>query len=244
MKGRESAYPWRRERDRFNRVFDRVEDAPFNLLSRGLTTNSAKRKVYLEGIRGQAEILEAPGEHSLSDIEENVGRFRVRVELPGETPYEVKLTQSFSFGFEAAALSQGAMVECRVDPGNRKRVLLVAPEPDPSPDSELLALENPQRASAAATVAAGNPATGTVRSAEVSEIPPPPESDGQIWEITMELRAEHERKPWTVTVFQRVPTGAEELMSPGSELKVGYAKRKSNRDVAIDWPASTDGRFS
>ena len=75
-------------------------------------------------------------------------------------------------------------------------------------------------------------------------MPAPPGSDGKIWMITMELRAESERRPSDVTIHQRVPTGAEALISPGSQLKVGYARRKSNRDVAIDWPGSTGGRYS
>ena len=47
-----------------------------------------------------------------------------------------------------------------------------------------------------------------------------------------------------MTIFQRVPPGAEELLTAGSELAVAYAKRKSDRDVAIDWPGSTGGRYS
>jgi len=239
-----SAFEWRRGRDRTDKTLERVEDAPWNLLSRGLVTNSAKRKVYEAGIQGRAEILKAPGKHTLSEIQENVGRFRVRVEVPGKEPYEVKLTQSFGFGYEATALTQGAVVECRVDPKNDKRVLLVAPEPNQPIDAEVRALEAPQQTSAAATVAAGKPAIGTVESAEISEIPPPPGSDGKIWVITMELRSDSERRPWEVTIYQRVPTGAEGLLAARSELRVGYRKRKSDRDVAIDWPGSSGGRYS
>ena len=141
-------------------------------------------------------------------------------------------------------MKQGKAVECRVDPENRKRVLLVAPEPNQQIDHEVRSLEAPQQASAAATVAAGKPAVGIVKSAELSEILALPGSDGTIWEIAMELRSESERRPWDVTIHQRVPRGAEALLSPGSELKVGYAKRKSSRDVAIDWPGSSRGRFS
>jgi hypothetical protein len=240
-----SAFEWRRKRDRLDKMLERAGDTPWNLFSpRGLVTNSQKRKVYEEGIQGRAEILKAPGKWSRSEIQENVGRFRVRVELPGEAPYEVGLTQSYSFGFEGEALRQGAVVECRVDPANRKRVLLVAPEPNAPVDQLVRSLEAPQMESAAATVAAGKPAIGTVRSAEVSEYEAPPGSDGKIWEIEMELRSEFERKPWSVTIYQRVPTGAEELLSPGTQLKVGYTKHKSDRDVAIDWAGSTGWRYA
>ena len=147
-------------------------------------------------------------------------------------------------GFETEALSEGKVVECRVDPDNRKRVLLVAPEPEHPVDAEVAALEAPQQTSAAATVASGKPAIGTVKSAELSDYPPPAGSDGKIWEIKMELRSESERRPWSVKIYQRVPSGAEELLAKGTELKVGYAKRKSDRDVAIDWLGSSDGRYS
>ena len=140
----------------------------------------------------------------------------MRVALPGREPYEVKTTQSFGFGYEAQALRQGAVVECRVDPGNDKRVLLVAPEPHEPVDELVRSLEAPQMTSAAAMVAAGIPAVGTIKSAEHSDIPPPPGSDGEIWQITMQLRSSRERKPWDVTIYQRVPHGAEELLARGS----------------------------
>ena len=174
-----SAFEWRRKRDRVDKLLERVEHSPQSLLSRGLVTIPQKRKVYEEGIVGRAEILESPGKHSLSEIDENVGRFHIRVELPGEEPYEVKITQSFSFGYEAEALKQGKAVECRVDPENRKRVLLVAPEPNHQIDQEVRSLAAPQQTSAAATVAAGKPAVGTVKSAGLSEMLAPPGSDGR-----------------------------------------------------------------
>jgi hypothetical protein len=239
-----SAFEWRRKRDRVNKTLERVEDAPWNLLNRGLVTDSSKRKVYENGIVGTAEILKAPSMRGRSEIHENQGRFRLRVELPGEEPYEVKTTQSFGMGFESQALQEGKTVECRVDPENRKRVLLVAPEPNQAIDQEVRRLESPQHESAAATVAAGKPAVGTVKKAELTEIPVPAGGEGTIWQITMKLRSEHERKPWEVTIYQRVPDGAEELLTPGSELKVGYEKYKSDRDTAIDWPGSSEGRFT
>lgn len=246
MGPRRSAFEWRNKRKPTDQAFERVLDAPRDLFSpRAFLTSSAKREVYMKGIPGRAEILGAPTENSISDIAENVGRFRVRVEIPGEPPYETRVVQSLGLGrYELDALKEGATVECRVHPKNRKRVLLLAPEPEQYPDPEVLALEAPQQSSAAATVAAGKPAIGTVRSAELSDMPAPPGSDGKIWTITMELRAENERRPWDVTIHQRVPTGAEALIHPGSRLKVAYARHKSNRDVAIDWPGSTRGRYS
>jgi len=126
-------------------------------------------------------------------------------------------------------LKQGKAVECRVDPENRKRVLLVAPEPNQQIDHEVRSLEAPQQASAAATVAAGKPAVGIVKSAELSEILALPGSDGTIWEIGMELRSESERRPWDVTIHQRVPRGAKALLSPGPSSR--WAMRSASRAV-------------
>ena len=84
------------------------------------------------------------------------------------------MTQSFSFGYQAGALTQGAVVECRVDPKNDKRGLLVAPEPNQPIDVEVRALEAPQRRSAAATVAAGKPAIGTGQVGRDRGEPPAP----------------------------------------------------------------------
>jgi hypothetical protein len=81
-----SGFEWRRKRGKVNRTLERIEDVPWNLLSRrGAITDSAKRRLYEEGIPGQAQILKAPGERSISRVGENLGRFRVRVEIPAET---------------------------------------------------------------------------------------------------------------------------------------------------------------
>jgi hypothetical protein len=41
---------------------------------------SAKRKLYDEGIAGQALVLKAPKDHAISSVEENIGRFTVRAD--------------------------------------------------------------------------------------------------------------------------------------------------------------------
>jgi hypothetical protein len=125
-----SGFEWCRKRGRVNKTLERLEDVPWNLLSRrGILTDSAKRKLYETGVPGRAEILEAPGKHAISEVGENIGRFHVRVELPEREPYMATVTQSFSGGYESDGLKEGALVECRVDPKNEKRVLLLAPEP-------------------------------------------------------------------------------------------------------------------
>jgi hypothetical protein len=236
--------PFKKSRDWVNRAAQRVEDAPARLFTRDRpVTASAKREIYEKGIAGLALVIKAPGETFVDPTKESTGPFTIEVELPGRDPFQVELWHSFDRE-EWERLQPGTQARCRVDPENPQRVLLLPPQPDQPVDGHARAPEPRQQGSAATAVAAGKPAVGTVTSAELTQIANPSEREGRIWRITMELRSESERKPWDVTIYQRVPPGAEELLTAGSELTVGYAKRKSDRDVAIDWPGSTGGRYS
>jgi hypothetical protein len=230
-----SGFEWRRKRGRLNKALERVEDAPWNLLTRrGHLTDSAKRKLYEHGIEGQAEILDAPGEHWVSEVHENIGRFRVRVEIPGREPYEVQVTQSFGSGYEYAGLQKGALIECRVDPEDEKRVLLVAPEPD---EQRMTVMDSSQ------ILAKGDRATGTIVDARDLEVTAPGTKD-PMFLLNLELRSESEAKPWKVEIGQRVPEGAHKMIEPGSELTVAYLEVDEGDSVAVDWPGSTEGRFT
>ena len=111
-----------------NRTLEKVEDLPYNVVSGGRPlTDSAKRKLFEDGIVGQAQILKAPSERATSKVQENLGRFRVRVEIPERDPYEVTITQSFQGGYESEGLKEGALVGCRVDPEHEQRVLFSPP---------------------------------------------------------------------------------------------------------------------
>src|SRR6266496_527000 len=126
-----SGFEWRRKRGWLNRTIEKVEELPYNVVSGGRPlTDSAKRKLYDDGIAGQAQILKAPSKRAISEVKENLGRFEVRIEVPGRDPYEVTITQSFQGGCESEGLKEGALIDCRVDPKNDQRVLLLVPEPD------------------------------------------------------------------------------------------------------------------
>src|SRR4051812_22478867 len=104
-----SGFEWRRKRGWLNRTIEKVEDLPYNAVSRrGAITDSAKRKLYEQGTHGQAQILKAPSDRSTSSVKENIGRFRVRVDIPGRDNYETTVTQSFAGGYESAGLEEGA----------------------------------------------------------------------------------------------------------------------------------------
>ena len=230
-----SGFEWRRKRGRVNRTLERVEDVPWNLLSRrGLLTDSAKRKLYETGIPGRAEILEAPGERAVSEVGENIGRFQVRVELPGRESYDVKVTQSFEGGYESEGLKQGALVECRVDPKNEKRVLLLAPEPD---ERKVSVVDSSQ------ILANGKRARATVSDSKDLDMKAPG-TDDPIYLLRLQLRSDDEPGSWDVEIGQRVPQGAEQLVVKGEHLTVAYLEVDEGDSVAVDWPASSGLRFA
>ena len=230
-----SGFEWRRKRGWLNRAIEKVEDAPYNVVSGGRPlTDSAKRKLYEQGIAGQAQILKAPSDRAISEVQENLGRFQVRVEVPGRDPYEVTITQSFRGGYESEGLKEGALIHCRVDPKNEKRVLLLAPE---SEQRNVTAVDS------SGILQEGSRATGTIEKSAKLDITAPGSGD-PMYELIMEMRSESEPEPWRIRIGQRVPAGATDLVEEGRELTVAYLEVDEGHSAAVDWPATSGGRFS
>jgi hypothetical protein len=230
-----SGFEWRRKRGWLNRTIEKVEELPYNVVSGGRPlTDSAKRKLYEDGIAGRAQILKAPSAHAISEVRENLGRFQVRIELAGRDPYEVTITQSFQGGYESDGLKEGALIACRVDPKDEKRVLLLAPEPD---ERRVTGVDS------SGILASGKRATGQVEKSIKLEVTAPGSGD-PMYELVMEMRSKTEPDPWRIHIGQRVPTGAEDLVREGAELTVAYLEVDEGHSAAVDWPASTEGRFS
>jgi hypothetical protein len=230
-----SGFEWRRKRGWLNSTLEKVEDLPYNVVSRrGAITDSAKRKLYEQGIAGQAQILKAPADQATSTVTENIGRFRVRVDIPGRDSYEVTLTQSFEGGYESEGLKEGALVECRVDPNDETKLLLLAPEPD---ERRVTAVDS------SGILAEGKRATATIEQANKLDVKAPGSGD-PMYELVMEMRSDTGTNPWAIRIGQRVPAGAENLVKKGSELTVAYLEVDDGHSAAVDWPASTGGRFS
>ena len=159
---------------------------------------------------------------------------KVRVEVPDRDPYELTVRQSFEGGYESEGLRVGALVECRVDPEDASRVLLVAPEPD---ERHITAVDSSE------ILRSGKRATGTVTESTQLEAIAPGSGD-PIYELVIEMRSEAETEPWAIRIGQRVPAGAAELVSPGGELTVAYIEVDEGDSAAVDWPASSEGRLS
>jgi hypothetical protein len=230
-----SSFEWRRKRGWLNRAIEKVEDAPTNVLFGGkAVSDSAKRKLYEKGLKGQAVILEAPSQRRVSQVQDSIVSFRVRIDIPGRESYDTKVTQTIMGGHVFESLKKGAMIECRVDPDNEKKVLLIPPEID---EHRITAVDSSD------ILANGRRATATIETANKLKVVAPG-SGHPMYELIMEMRADSEAKPWRIRIGQRVPPGAEELVKEGGELTVAYLEVDEGHSAAVDWPASTGGRFT
>jgi hypothetical protein len=119
---------WARRGARVERAAERVIDLPLGLVARGHPINdAAKQAIYAAGVDARASILKAPTVHPTSVAKENVARFKVRVEMPGEEPYKARVWQAFT-AEELEQLKKGSTVDCKVVPDDHKRVLLITRE--------------------------------------------------------------------------------------------------------------------
>jgi hypothetical protein len=167
-------------------------------------------------------------------VKENIGRFRVRVDIPGRDSYEVTITQSFEGGYESEGLKEGALIECRVDPNNQNKLLLLAPEPG---ERRVTGVDS------FGILAEGKRATATIEQANELNVKAPGSGD-PMYELIMEMRSDAEPKPWRIRIGQRVPAGAEDLVKEGAELTVAYLEVDEGHSAAVDWPASSGGRYT
>ena len=228
---------------KLDRTVERIADAPANLVGGGRPiTDSAKRDLWEKGVSGVATIVKAPSKHRVSQVQDNVGRFTVRVEIPDEMPYETNVWQEF-MADEWEQLQPGMEVACKVDPERHDRVWLTPTgfrEPPKfvggssvnlgggdriTDSSQLLASGKRARARVLGSSPMGKKAPGT---------------DDEFFLLDLELSSDEEQAPWKANFGQRVPKGAEAMVAEGEELQVAYAQGL----VAVDWPASSDGRFS
>jgi hypothetical protein len=234
MGDEKSDFEYRNKRGWLNRALEKVEDLPTRTMTgKRPMTDSAKRRLYEQGLPGRATVLKAPGEAWVSEVAESHGRFTVSVELPDREPYEAKVWQSFG-KYEWDELQEGALVECRVDPGDEGVVMLCPPEQD---ELSVTVMDSSRILS-----------RGTSAAAKVLESAPmgqtAPGTEDEFFLLNLELRSDAEPKPWKVQIGQRVPKGAEEMVAAGGELEAAYIEVDGGDSVAIDWPASSDGRFS
>ena len=246
---KEGRRKWLNRAVNLERTAERIADLPANVVGRGRPiSDSAKRALYENGVSAVATVLKAPSKHRVTSVKENVGRFTVRIEISGEQPYEVNIWQAF-WDDEWKQMQPGMEVDCKVDPENHKLVWLMPTgfqEPAKQVKGPALNLEGVFRdrvTDSSELIATGRRATAAVLSSEPMG-KKAPGTDDEFYLLDLELKAEDEPRTWKVNFGMRVPKGAEAMVSEGKELQVAFAAVGDPDQVAVDWPATSSGRFS
>ncbi|BCK52892.1 hypothetical protein [Nocardia wallacei] len=188
----------------------------------GALSPAARRELSVRGIPGTATVLGVRPRRT-----EPGHRFWVRVQAEGQQPYETRVRQRVSEA-DLELMRPGDVVGCRVDPGDRDRVLLYVPSPAEA-----------TRVSIAKILADGRRADATVLAAA----PVAADYGGRddpVLRLDLELRAWDEPQPWRVRIVQPVPLPSIELVDLGRHLEVAFFTVDRGESVAVDWEASAE----
>ncbi len=236
---------WFNRAAKVGRTAQRIADLPADAVGRGRPiSDTAKLDLYENGLNAVATVLKAPSKHRITEIKENVGRFTVRIELSGEEPYEANVWQAF-WADEWKQMQPGMEVSCKVDPENHELVWLTPTgfqEPAKQVSGPRLNLGDCITDSSQ-LIATGRRATATVLSSDPMG-KKAPGTDDEFFLLDLELKADDEPRTWKVNFGMRVPKGAEEMVAKGEELQVAFGAVGNPDQVAVDWPATSGGRFS
>ncbi|CAM4470584.1 hypothetical protein NONI108955_31950 [Nocardia ninae] len=197
----------------------------------GAMSDSARRELLLHGTLGSATILgvrpsnkAVAGEHD-ADGSSPCQVFWVRVEVDGVAPYEARVRQRVSAA-NLEWMQPGDVVCCRVDPGDRDRLVLYVPE-----------FAETGRVSVSKILADGRRADATVLAAAPVAADYVGRDD-PVLRLDLELRAWDEPTPWLVRLVQPVPLPAIGLVDLGQHLEVAFFTVDHGESVAVDWAAS------
>lgn len=210
-------------------------------LRTGMLSDSARHELLLRGLPGTATVLGVrpcrnsalPGPARGGGVRTTTGtrnrpyRFWVRVQLEGAAPYETRVRQRVSDA-DREGMQPGDVIGCRVDPGDRERLVLYVP-----------GIREATRVSIAKILSSGRRADATVLAAT----PIAADYSGRddpVLRLDLELRAWDEPQPWRVRIVQPVPLHAIELVDLGRHLEVAFFAVDRGESVAVDWEASAE----
>ncbi|MCX4093301.1 hypothetical protein [Nocardia sp. alder85J] len=179
-------------------------------------SETAQRELLRRGVAGTATILGVRAD-----------RFWVQVRVEERTPYETRVRQRVP-ETDLRLMQPGDVVGCRVDPGDRDRLVLHVPGPGET-----------GRVSIAKILADGRRADATVLNA-TPVAADYTGRDNPVLRLDLELHAWDEPAPWRVRVVQPVPLSAIELVDLGSRLEVAFFTVDRGESVAVDWAASRE----
>ncbi|MEV6774481.1 hypothetical protein AB0N05_38170 [Nocardia sp. NPDC051030] len=208
--------------------------------SRGLTRrgpaldDAARRELLMHGTEGTATILSvrsggknaasSPPEHAQGPGQE----FWVRIRLEDQHPYETRVRQRVSTA-DQEWMQPGDIIACRVDPGDRDRLVLYVPAPEAESSRANLAKILSHGRRARATVLAATPLAADYTG-----------RDDPVLRLDLELHAWDEPDPWRVRVVQPVPLSAMDLVDLGRHLEAAFFTVDRGESVAVDWAASRE----
>ncbi len=188
----------------------------------GALSPAARRELSVRGIPGTATVLGVRPRRT-----EPGHRFWVRVQAEGQQPYETRVRQRVSEA-DLELMRPGDVVGCRVDPGDRDRVLLYVPSPAEATRVSIAKILTDGRR-ADATVLAAAPVAADYGG-----------RDDPVLRLDLELRAWDEPQPWRVRIVQPVPLPSIELVDLGRHLEVAFFTVDRGESVAVDWEASAE----
>lgn len=168
-----------------------------------------------------------PAKATITRVAERM--FTVQVDAPGRSPYEARVPRGGSSGDERAVeamLQVGDVVDCRVDPGDPRRIVL----------NPLLALDDPESISPEKILADGRRARATVLAAAPVDI----SAREPVLRLDLEMLAWDEPQPWHVRIVTPVPLSAVPLAALGQKLVVAFFTVDKGESVAIDWMVSAE----
>lgn len=213
------------------------------VLRTGMLSDGARHELLLRGLPGKATILgvrpcrastfaalSVDGARKRTEAAGRIDaghRFWVRIQLDGAPPYETRVRQRVSDA-DRESMQPGDVVGCRVDPGDRERLVLYVP-----------GVTEATRVSISKILSAGRRADATVLAAT----PIAADYSGRddpVLRLDLELRAWDEPQPWRVRIVQPVPLPAIELVDLGRHLEVAFFAVDRGESVAVDWEASAE----
>ncbi|MFE3542525.1 hypothetical protein ACFXK0_06080 [Nocardia sp. NPDC059177] len=185
----------------------------------GLLSEGARRELLMRGLPAVATVLSVRSRRG-----EGGHRFSLRVQVPDELAYDARVRQRVR-SQDLEWMQPGDSVGCRVDPGDRDRVVLFVPEtPETGRKAAAKILANGRRAEATVLAVAPIAADYTGR-------------DDPVLRLDLELRAWDEPTPWRVRLIQPVPLAAIGYLELGTRLQAAFFTVDRGHSVAIDFSA-------
>ncbi|TCJ94214.1 hypothetical protein [Nocardia alba] len=184
-------------------------------------SEGAARELLIRGLPAMASVLSVWTRRG-----EGGYRFSVRVSVPGQLAYDARVRQRVR-SQDLEWMQVGDVVGCRVDPGDRERVVLFVPA---APESG--------RKAAAKILADGRRAEATV----LAVAPIAADYTGRedpVLRLDLELRAIDEPSPWRVRLIQPVPLSAIGQIDLGTRLTAAFVTVDRGASVAIDFASLT-----